>query len=247
MLNKVKPVLFVFVLLLACSLTKSYTADKSNTLNGNTEYVVLLHGLFKNSKQMYKLEKYLKKQGYQTLNISYPSTKKTIQENANHVWSKIQTEAESGNKVHFIGFSMGGLVTRALLSKQKPKNMGRVVLIATPNKGSEVADFFADIWLYKKLTGPAGQELTTNQKTNIFKPVDYELGVIAGDFSFDIFSSLLIDGKDDGKVSIENAKVDGMKDYIITSTSHIVGPKNKTNILQAIYFLQHGKFSNNIE
>jgi len=72
--------------------------------------------------------------------------------------------------------------------------------------------------------------------------VDYELGVIAGNFSIDPVSSSLIPGDDDGKVSIKSTKVDGMKDHVVTSASHTFFPSNQEVIKKTLNFLRFGAF-----
>ncbi len=241
-----KVLLFLFVCFLSLGIFSLKAKDMQNNCPETTlnEYVVLLHGIFKNSRQMRRMEKYLTKECYTVLNISYPSTKKSLSEIADQVWQEIETKTNKDTKINFVGYSMGGLVTRTILNKYRPKNLGRVVLVATPNHGSEVADFFDGLCLYDKVTGPAGHELITNQKNfkdNLGSPY-YEVGVLAGDFSIDLLSSLLIKGEDDGKVSLESAKIENMTAYKTLSASHFSIARKKITILETINFLKYGKF-----
>ena len=139
---------------------------------------------------------------------------------------------------------MGGLLTRAYLKQYHPKNLGSVVIIGTPNKGSELADYFKNFWIYKKLYGPAGQELITDQKDfeSIFSSsYKYDIGVIAGNRSINPISSLIIDKPSDGRVSVESTKLDGAK-HIIIPCSHIFLPLNKEVWNQTLFFLHNKKF-----
>ncbi len=212
--------------------------------NVENDYVVILHGIFRTSKHMRSLARHMELQGYEVLNLDYPSTKKPLEELKDHVWQDISSKAQENKPMHFIGYSMGGLLVRAILSHYRPQKMGRVVMLATPNKGSEIADFLKNNWLYKKLYGPAGQQLGTDQTqiSSLFKQIDYECGVIAGSRSIDPISSLLIKGKDDGKVSIENTYIEGMQDHITLSAPHTFFPQNKNVQQQTAYFLREGSF-----
>lgn len=208
------------------------------------EYVIILHGIFRSSFHMRHLARFLNENEYDVLNLDYPSTKFPLQDLVEITWQNICERLTENRTTHLVGYSMGGLLVRAILSKYRPENLGRVVLLATPNKGSEVADFWQNKWIYKKLYGVAGQQLITNQEgiKNLFKPIDYELGVVAGDFSIDPFSSYLIKGKDDGKVSVESTKVKGMKDHVVVSAGHTFFPHNSEVHAQTLHFLKHGNF-----
>lgn len=145
--------------------------------------LILIHGLNKSSEVLKGLEQFACKQGLAVLNIDYPSTKFPIEHLIDIVDSQInQKLQEKYTNVSFVGFSMGGLIIRAYLHKYKILNLSKVVLVGTPNKGSEVADFLKNNKLYQKLYGPAGQQLITDQEefSEIFGSIYYKCGVIAG-------------------------------------------------------------------
>lgn len=208
------------------------------------EQVVILHGIKRSSSHMRKLAKFLEQNGYEVFNLDYKSTKFDIETLTIMVEEEIATSINHENKVHYIGYSMGGLLVRALLNKKKPKNLGKVIQLAPPNHGSEVADFFKNNFIYKKLFGPAGSQLVTNfsKIDEICGKVDYELGILAGCKSLDPISSIILPKGNDGKVSIASTKLDGMKDHVVLSASHLLFPSNKQVHKQVLNFLQNGKF-----
>ena len=210
-----------------------------------TEGIVLLHGIFRTSLSMRGLEKYLKKGGYDTLNIGYKSTRFSLEEIVDLIHPKIKEFAEKHDgQLHFVGYSMGGLIVRAYIKKYRPKNLGRVVMLGTPNQGSEVADKVVDWAFYKWSYGPAGQQLVTDQSkfSHLFGGVDYEAGILAGDCPIDPISSWVIGKPNDGKVSIDSTKLEGMKDHAVLKVSHTMFPHNKNAWKHTLKFLKEGKF-----
>lgn len=210
------------------------------------EKVILLHGIARSARGMAWVARALSRKGYDVINISYASRHKPIEEIVDDIREELGVyEIEEAGKLHFVGHSMGGLVIRAYLNKYRPPNLGRVVMLGTPNQGSEVADLLKGNFLYKAFYGPAGQQLVTDQSRfgSIFGSPDYELGVIAGDWSIDPIASLIIPGASDGRVPVARTKLEGMKDHIVLHVAHTFLPYSKNVIWQTMYFLEHGKFS----
>lgn len=212
------------------------------------ERVVLLHGIFRTHRHMRKLARYLEQQGYSVLNLYYPSTRYPLEGLAQWIHPQIEAFAQGGERIHFVGYSMGGLLIRAYLAQHRPANLGRVVMIGTPNQGSEVADFLCrGKWrgeLYRRLYGPAGQQLITTQHSfgQLFAPVDYELGIIAGDRPVDLISSHIIGQPNDGKVAVERTKLAGMRDHLVLHTNHTTFPQQPEVWAQTAHFLRFGQF-----
>lgn len=209
------------------------------------ELVILLHGILKSSRHMRPIEKALTKAGFQVLNIDYPSRKGKIQDHVEHIHLQIKEQIENADVVHFVGYSMGGLIVRGLLHKYKPKNLGRVVLLAAPNRGSEWADTL-QIWpLYHWLYGPAGQQLTTTADLeNILGSVDYPCGVIAGSYAFNPLSCFVLgDQLHDNTVSVASTKVAGMTAHKVVKASHLFFPDSKDVQQQTVAFLKTGNFT----
>lgn len=210
----------------------------------NTGNVILLHGICRSSVQMQPLADLLRQNGFTVHNVDYPSTRFDLQRLTEWVWSWHHDCWSSVLPLNMVGFSMGGLLVRALLNRYKPTMMGRVVQLAPPNQGSEVADFLMNFPLYHWLYGPAGQQLGTDQHTiaNLLGRPDYPLGILAGNRSIDPFSSLLIAGADDGKVSVERTILPEMTAHKIIPASHTWFPQNSAVMQETLHFLLYGQF-----
>lgn len=207
--------------------------------------VVLLNGIARTSASLMKLERALRAAGFATLNIDYPSRSKPIAALAEDIHPAITRFAERDAPLHFVAHSMGGLVARVYIAKHRPARLGRVVMLGTPNSGSEVADLLRGSLPYRKFYGPAGLELTTTPATapNALPAIDYPVGVIAGSRFIDPVAGLLVLPKpNDGRVSVQSAGLAGMADHIVVKTSHTGLPRHAAAIAQTIAFLREGRF-----
>ena len=133
---------------------------------------------------------------------------------------------------------------RAYLNSSRPPNLGATVMLGTPNQGSQVADFLKDRWIYKRLFGPAGQQLVTEFESAemLFGQIDYDLGIIAGSRTIDPISSLIIGVPNDGKVSVENTEVLGMTDHVIVSVTHAFLPYRRIVHHLVLQFRRSARF-----
>ncbi len=193
---------------------------------------------------MTKLAKALECAGYLTINVNYPSTQYKVEKLAAVVIAKALAICPKAAKINFVTHSMGGILVRQFLSNNVIKNMGRVVMLGPPNKGSQVVDKLGNIPGFKLINGPAGMQLGTTKQSvpNSLGPVDFDLGIISGTRSINPILSLMIPKPNDGKVSVDSSKVAGMVDHIELPVTHSFMMTNEAVIAQAIYFLAHGRF-----
>ena len=242
-----RKILAISFLLLSCSASAQ-------------DCVVLLHGLLRSDSSMATLEQALSEQGYTVVNMDYPSTEYPIEHLADtyvaqainqcHTHTHSNTHGNINSDIdsntHFVTHSMGGILVRDYVDRHGSAGIGRVVMLGPPNQGSEAVDKLRFLPVFGWLHGPAGLQLGTDQQSRVKQlgAVDFELGVIAGTQSINPLLSVLIPGSDDGKVSVENTKVLGMKAHKTMSVTHPMMMKNEKVIGQTVQFLATGTFAN---
>ena len=214
----------------------------------SSENVILLHGLCRTSRSMAKMHRALTQAGYTVHNVDYPSRTTHIQKLADDAIGKAIADCREGGatRIDFVTHSMGGILVRSYLSRHSVPELGRVVMLAPPNQGSEVVDKLSGWFFFDWINGPAGKELGTdkNSTPNQLGPANYPVGIIAGDRSINWINSLtMIPGPDDGKISVKRARLEGMSDFTVMHTTHTFIARNNEVIRQAITFLQTGKFN----
>ncbi len=208
------------------------------------ESVILLHGLARTNRCMVKMASSLKNEGFHTINHDYPSTKYPIEELAEKEIEQALNKCPKGDRIHFVTHSLGGILVRQYLRFHTIENLGRVVMLGPPNKGSQVVDTLRNVPGFELMNGPSGMQLGTDAQSvpNTLGPAHFEVGIIAGTRSINLILSTFLPGQDDGKVTIEGTKLEGMADHITLPASHPLMMRNKTVIRQTIHFLRHGRF-----
>lgn len=220
---------------------KSKLADEN--LNG--ESVILLHGLARTNRSLRKLEDKLKQQGFRVINATYPSRKHTVQELVKPTINEAIAKCKKAKRVHFVTHSMGGILVRAFLKNNTVDNLGRIVMLGPPNKGSKVVDRLRNLPGFKLINGPAGMQLGTgiNDLPKSLGVANYDVGVIAGSKSVNLILSMMLPSPNDGKVSVENTKLVGMNDHIVMPVTHPFMMKNNKVIYQVLHYLRNGRFN----
>jgi hypothetical protein len=117
-------------------------------------------------------------------------------------------------------------------------------MLGPPNQGSQAADELDSLPGFDWINGPAGRQLGKGEDSVplALGPVDFELGVIAGDRTIDPVTSAILDDPDDGRVSVADTRVEGMDDFVVVHHSHAFMMRMRSVVDLTLAFLRTGRF-----
>lgn len=210
--------------------------------------VVLLHGLGRSPLAMTRLAQDLRSAGYDVRNLSYPSQRADIRTLSDAALGPVFDSAPAGSRIHIVTHSMGGILVRQYLRDHGvPASLGRVVMLAPPNRGSALVDRLARWRLYRAVNGPAGLQLGTGPDSvpNSLGPLPpgVEVGVIAGNRSLNPLFSSWLAGPDDGKVTVASTHLSGETAHLTVPHSHTWLMWRRPALDAVRAFLRTGDFS----
>lgn len=217
---------------------------QGNAMPGNEHLVMLVHGLGRSAGAFTVLEDSLRRDGYATANVNYPSTRLGIAEHADNL-ERIIESLEGVTTISFVTHSLGGLVVRNLLARKggwrDRITVHRLVMIAPPNRGSQIADRLKGLPAFRWLTGESGQGLTTEAAAVLPVP-DIEFGIIAGGRGNGNGFNPLLPGDNDGLVTVAETALDGARDFMLVRTTHGLVDDHPQTIDATLAFLRSGQF-----
>ena len=187
--------------------------------------VVLLHGYNKNKKDMYVLRDNLRNLDYEVILAELPLLFRSVQ-HCTEIFAEqlkeIIADLNSREKLSLVGHSTGGIVIRKAIKDPALKiYIDRCVLIATPNRGSRLADKAAKISkIFVNIFKPVKSITTENIKEmNLKITPDIEIGAIAGSKS-NLFLGRLLRKKNDGRIRVNSVKYEDLKDFKMLPYGH---------------------------
>ncbi|TNF35407.1 MAG: alpha/beta hydrolase [Gammaproteobacteria bacterium] len=203
------------------------------------EAVILVHGIWLNGMEMWRLRQQLTAAGYECHIFRYASLKTSPAENA----ERLDQFARRINAPvrHFVCHSLGGLVLLHLFDKHLVQKPGRIVFLGTPVNGSVVAHRLYQRRYTRWLLGRSVENGLLGDRPVWMKWRD--LGIIAGTLPLGV--GLLIGGLQmphDGTVEVEETYLGGATDYITLPVSHFGMLYSPRVAHQVITFLRAGKF-----
>ena len=214
-------------------------------LSASRETVVLVHGLGGNGWNFRLLAGHLEEAGYSVRQVEYDSREESLDLILEEVDRQIAACCLSeATRVHFVTHSLGSLVLRAHLAGHRPPGLGRVVMLAPPNQGTEIADRVGNWRLTRLLVGPLASQLGTGEADlpQRLPVLDAEFGVVAGSRWVNPLGPLMLSGPHDGTVPVTSTRLRGMTDHVVVPSSHLGMLSSKHVAAATVRFLQSGRF-----
>lgn len=199
--------------------------------------VVLLHGQGRTRLSMVILSKRFRSAGYQTLNFPYNQTIRSLDEISGQLVEFIGQKVKTSD-YHLIGHSLGNVIIRNAFRKDYPDGLGKIVMLAPPNQPAHLAKYFKKNLIYRMFTGDSGQKLSEEKFYRDLPIPRVPFGVIAGDKG----QRLTFSEPNDGVVTVESTKLEGMADWVLLHHGHTFIMNCKDTFEHCVRFIESGRF-----
>jgi pimeloyl-ACP methyl ester carboxylesterase len=218
------------------------------------DIVILLHGLARSHRVFWRMEPAIRAAGFETLTYRYASRKLSLDAAVRGFSDHLNALKPGLSRVHFVGFSLGGLIARGALAQPPPHiRLGRLVMIGTPNRGAAVLGSRGFARAARAIAGPAVDDLSEGSAAleRLGTP-QVECAIVAGTGRFYVLnpSSLMNvlrrnTEPHDGTVELRNTKLDGVAPMVCVAANHTLLCRHPAVIAQTVTFLKTGSFRQN--
>ena len=226
---------------------RTYPGASGGPRHGDGRCAVLLHGLARTARSMRPLAEAIAARGTPAVAVDYPSRAFPIATLAPEAVDRgVAACIDAGaTRIDVVTHSMGGILVRRALADAPLPALGRVVMLAPPNAGSEVVDALRDVPGFAAFNGPAGLELGTGPDAVPARlgPTGVDLGIVAGRRSINPLLSLLLPNPDDGKVSAARTRLAGMCGWLLVPASHPLIMRRRLVLDETVAWLETGRFA----
>jgi len=201
------------------------------------ETVILVHGMGRTTASMLILKKRFHDAGYKTASFPYSQSSRSLNEISAGFIDFVRKNVKTV-RYHLIGHSLGNVIIREAFKKGYPPGLGRIVMLAPPNRPALLAQKLKGNLLFGWITGDSGQKLSEADFYRDLPVPEVEFGVIAGDKG----QRLTFDEPNDGLVAVQTTRLEGMSDFVIVHHTHTFIMNCKDTFEHSLNFLRHGSF-----
>jgi len=228
-----------------CHATFCRLRDQRGLTLRSTHLVLLLHGMFRSKDSFGPMARTLRAAGYEAHGVNYPSTRLSLADHADQVEALLDRQ-QGIETVSLVTHSMGGIVARVLLSRAEAAwrrriRVHRLLMIATPNQGAQMAVEVGRLGGFDAIAGPALRELHPVRAADLPTP-DVPFGIIAGGRGTPRGYNPLLAGDDDMTVAVEETKLHGAEAFLVVRAVHTFIMAHPEVVRAAQHYLATGRF-----
>ncbi len=182
----------------------------------------------------------LRRCGYAVHVFSWPTVRGNFSENARALQAFLASI--SAPTVHLIGYSLGGVLIRALHHYFPAQRPGRIVTWGSPHNGSRAATSLARFGLGRRMLGRSIADLLASEPKNWASPIA-DMGTLAGVFPCGIGAVVArLPRPHDGVVCADEARFDAAQAHAALPVSHMGMLWSRAVVDQTCAFLRTGRF-----
>jgi hypothetical protein len=213
-----------------------------------SHHVYVIHGYGSPKFVLNKITRNIKKSGFEATNYGYKSVTDDLEKIGRDLYLDIQHK--SYDTISFVTHSMGGIVVRSMLKNINDKEhfptVYRIVMMAPPNKGAEIADIYTSRKGFDPIKRPNMWKMRTDSDSYVNTlpiPSHSEVGVIVGYKGNMQGYNREIEGDNDGRVRPQSTLMGIEKDVAYIKAEHTFMTVKDKTVKLIIEFLKEGKFT----
>jgi 8-oxo-dGTP pyrophosphatase MutT (NUDIX family) len=204
------------------------------------EAVVVVHALWMPGHETALLRRRLARAGFRPSLFRFRTVSDGLDANAERLARFV--ERVPGDRVHFVGHSLGGAVAAYTVQTRRPARAGRVVCLGSPLRGTRSGQRLARFRWGAWLTGRSIGDLLARGGLRPWSGTA-DLGVIAGDLPLGLGLLLgALPKPNDGVVTVEETRLEGAADHLVLPLSHTALIFSRRVAAETAHFLRHGRF-----
>lgn len=217
--------------------------------NGSNK-IYLIHGFGSLPFSFIRIEQELSKRGYSIKNYGYNSIGTDLDTIGFRLYKELL--CSKYDSISFVTHSMGALVVRSMCKYIDTTSsfplIFRIVMIAPPNHGAEIADFFSSNSFINTILGPNLKKMRTDSNSYVKSlplPLCKEVGVIIGIGQKGFWFKKDINEPTDGYLTPKKTLLGIEKDVAFVKEHHLMLTMKKEVVDLVVNFIEKGSFHTN--
>ena len=209
-------------------------------MNGR-ERVVVVHGLWMPGWETLLLRRRLEAAGFAPLQFVYPTVRCGLAENTDRLEAFV-TRLQ-GERIHFVGHSLGGVLLVKLFERAPVPRAGRIVCLGSPLVGTRAGRVLDSTPFGRRIVGRSIHDLIECGGCKPWAGAT-DLGIIAGDLPLGLGQLLGgLEKPHDGTVSVSETRLPGATEHIVLRCTHLSMLWSREVAEHVVRFLRNGTFA----